>query len=85
MKVAIAGGAAIALCSVISDPFGGNQSELSDGVPVVATSVVGYCDASGHCGGCSASPLTLTGGAPDLLLWLLGIAMALIGVRRLRR
>jgi len=69
----------------ISDPFGGNQSELSDGVPVVATSVVGYCDASGHCGGCSASPLALAGGAPDLLAWVLGIAIALIGVRRLRR
>ena len=69
----------------VSDPFGGNQSELSAGVPVVATSVVGYCDASGHCGGCSASPLSLASGAPDVIAWILGIAMALIGVRRLRR
>jgi len=69
----------------VSDPFGGNHSELSDGVPVVATSVVGYCDLSGHCGGCSASPLSLTGGTPDLVFWVLGIAVALFGVRRLRR
>jgi hypothetical protein len=69
----------------VSDPFGGNQSELSDGVPVVATSVVGYCDASGDCGGCSVSPMMLANGQPSSGMWLLGLVFAIVCGWRLRR
>jgi hypothetical protein len=69
----------------ISDPFGGNQSELSDGVPVVATQVVGYCDVSGDCSGCSVSPMALNAGGPGSLVWVFGLVFAAVCAWRFRR
>ncbi len=69
----------------VSDSFGGNQSELSEGVPVTFVAVTGYCDLSGDCGGCSVSPLGLTGGAPGSIALVLGFVFAAICAWRFRR
>jgi len=69
----------------VSDPFGGNLSELSDGVPVTYLEVAGYCDASGNCGGCSVSPMALAGGLPGAFAWICGLVFAAIFAWRLRR
>ena len=67
------------------DPFGGNLSELSDGVPVTYLEVAGYCDASGNCGGCSVSPMALAGGLPGAFAWISGWCLRAIFAWRLRR
>ena len=69
----------------VSDPFGGNRSELSDGVQVTAVPVAGYCDISGQCGGCSVSPMTLRGGTPGSVSWILMLVLALAWAWRVHR
>jgi len=69
----------------VSDPRGGNGSELSEGVMVTFVPVEGYCDASGQCGGCSVSPMTLMGGDPSSIAWILGLVFGAVFVWRLRR
>ena len=69
----------------VSDPRGGNASELSEGVMVTFVPVEGYCDVSGHCDGCSVSPMTLMGGDPSSITWILGLVFGVVFVWRLRR
>ena len=69
----------------VSDAFGGNQSDLSNGVPVTYLEVAGYCDSSGNCGGCAVSPLSLAGGLPGPFAWICGLLLAAVFARRLRR
>jgi len=69
----------------VSDPQAGNKGELSEGVMVTFVPVEGYCDASGNCGGCSVSPMTLMGGKPSSITWILGFVFAGFFGWRLRR
>lgn len=69
----------------VSDATDANEGELSEGVMVTFVPVVGYCDATGNCGGCSVSPMTLIGGEPNSIPWILGLVFALFFGWRLRR
>lgn len=62
-----------------------NLSELSNGVPVTYVEVGGFCDTTGDCSGCSASPMVLPNGEPSEGLWMLGLLLASLAVWRLRR
>lgn len=69
----------------VSDASDANEGELSEGVMVTNVAVVGYCDASGDCGGCSASPMTLVGEGSTSTPWILGLLFATLLGWRLRR
>jgi hypothetical protein len=69
----------------VSDATDANEGELSEGVMVTFVPVEGYCDASGNCGGCSVSPMTLMGGMPSSITWILGLVFAVFFGWRLRR
>jgi hypothetical protein len=69
----------------VSDASDANEGELSEGVMVTNVTVVGYCDASGDCGGCSASPMTLVGEGSSSTPWILGLLFAGLLGWRLRR
>jgi hypothetical protein len=62
-----------------------NLSELSAPVPVSYVEVGGFCDATGDCSGCAASPMILADGRPSQGLWLMGLLLAILGAWRLRR
>jgi len=69
----------------VSDARDANEGDLSEGVMVTNVAVAGYCDASGDCTGCSASPMTLWGEGASSTPWILGfLFLGLIGWR-LRR
>jgi hypothetical protein len=70
----------------VSDDLGGNEGELSEGVMLTSVQVVGFCDATGDCSGCSVSPVSLAhGGGPNPIAWVLGLLCAMAGAWRLRR
>jgi hypothetical protein len=70
----------------VSDDLGGNEGELSAGVMLTSVQVVGFCDATGDCSGCSVSPVSLAhGGGPSPIAWVLGLLCAMAGAWRLRR
>ncbi|MDH3844182.1 MAG: hypothetical protein OES69_09610, partial [Myxococcales bacterium] len=70
----------------VSDPFLANEGELSEGVMVTNVAVSGFCDVSGECEGCSASPVSLAGSrGPGSVAWVLGLMFVLAALWRLRR
>jgi hypothetical protein len=70
----------------VSDDLGGNEGELSEGVMLTSVQVVGFCEGTGDCGGCSVSPVNLAAGqGPSSIAWALGLLGAMVWVRRLRR
>jgi hypothetical protein len=66
-------------------PGEGNQSELSVGWQVTAAKTVGFCDASGSCTGCAASPIAMAVDGPSAALCVLGVLGTLAYRRRRRR
>jgi len=70
----------------VSDPLGGNQSELSEGVEVTFVNTVGFCESTGDCSGCSAAPMNLASmHGPSGILWMLGLLASVTFVWRRRR
>ncbi len=67
------------------EPGFGNESELSAGWKVTAAETSGFCDASGTCTGCSASPVGMASGAQGSAVWMLGLLFAVACVWRRRR
>lgn len=62
-----------------------NISQFSSAVPVTNVAVGGYCDISGDCTGCSASPMTLWGQGASAMPWVLGLLFGVILIWRQRR
>ena len=62
----------------------GNEGPLSTGTQVSFVETAGFCDATGTCSGCSASPMALMGGDANVLLGFLGLVLAVVFRRRLR-
>jgi hypothetical protein len=54
-------------------------------VSVTNVAVGGYCDISGDCTGCSASPMALWGQGASVMPWVLGLLFGGILLWRLRR
>jgi hypothetical protein len=70
----------------VSDSLGGNQSALSEGVEVTFVNTVGFCDSTGDCTGCSASPMNLASThGPGGIVWMLGLLASIAFVGRRRR
>ena len=69
----------------VSDATDANESELSEGVMVTAVEVVGYCDLSGDCTGCSASPIVLWGADASSMPVVLGLLFGGLLLWRRRR
>ena len=70
----------------VSDDLGGNVGELSEGVMLTSVQVVGFCEGTGDCGGCSVSPVNLAAGqGPSSIAWALGLLCTMACARRLRR
>lgn len=69
----------------VTDSMGGNESDLSASVEVTAVAVAGYCDRSGDCGGCAASPMTLWGRGASDTPWILGVLVGSLLLWRRRR
>jgi hypothetical protein len=64
----------------------GNEGPLSISTLGTAAATGGFCDDPDvDCSGCSASPLVLADGKPSSGLWVIGLVMAIVVGRRLRR
>lgn len=63
----------------------GNEGDKSVGWQVTAAETTGFCDATGTCTGCSVAPMTLAGGEPGSISWILALGVGVVlGWRRRR-
>jgi len=71
----------------VSDASDANAGALSEGVPVTAVSVAGYCDVSGDCVGCEgcSAPRTSGRSGENATPWILGLLFGGILLWRRRR
>jgi MYXO-CTERM domain-containing protein len=70
----------------VSNELGGNESAVSEGVMVTNVAVTGFCDATGECSSCSASPMSLAStNGPSQIAWVLGLLLLVAYVVRRRR